>query len=119
MGAEEEKRLLEEWHETIALDEELEHDENTDWLRGCGWPKWFANRPLHPITAAAVSPSFDARKDLRLGIWNGLECISPAASERVLWKLLQATDKVFVRCEETLAQTPRVLRCWLRSWTPS
>ena len=119
MEDEEEKRLLEEWDETIALDEDLEHDENTDWLRGCGWPKWFANKPLHLIAAAAVSPSFDTRKDLHLGIWNGLECISPAASERVLWKLLHAADEVFVRCEETLVQTPRVLRCWLRSWTPS
>jgi hypothetical protein len=26
---------------------------------------------------------------------------------------------VFQRCEMTLKQTPRVLRCWLRSWTPS
>lgn len=109
MEAEEEKRLLEEWDKTIALDEDLEYDENTDWLRGCGWPKWFANRPLHLVAAAAVSPSFDTRKNLRLGIWNGLECISPAASERVFWKLLHATDKVFVRREETLAQTPSIL----------
>ncbi|KAJ9634203.1 hypothetical protein H2199_009087 [Coniosporium tulheliwenetii] len=119
MEAEEEKRLLEEHEETIALDEELEHDENTEWLRGCGWPKWFANRPLHLIAAASTSPSFDVMKDLQMGTWHGLECVSPAASERVLRKLLQATHKVFVRCEETLAQTPRVLRSWLRSWTPS
>jgi len=119
MKAEEEKRLLEQQDESIALDEELEHDENTEWLRGCGWPIWFANRPLHLLTAAATTPSFDAMKDLRIGIWNGLECVSLAASERVLWKLLHATDQVFHRCEETLAQTPRVLRGWLRSWTSS
>jgi hypothetical protein len=23
---------------TVALDAELEHDENTEWLRGCEWP---------------------------------------------------------------------------------
>lgn len=30
MEAEEEKRLLEEWDEATALDEDLEHDKNTD-----------------------------------------------------------------------------------------
>ncbi|KAJ9655923.1 hypothetical protein H2201_008696 [Coniosporium apollinis] len=119
MEAEEENRLLEERQESIPLDEELEHDENTDWLRGCGWPTWFANRPFHLITAAARAPSLDLMRDLQMGSWNGIACVSPAASERVLWKLLHLTDMVFSRCEETLAQTPRVLRCWLRSWTPS
>ena len=32
----------------VALDTELEHDENTEWLRGCEWPTWFA--PVCPST---------------------------------------------------------------------
>ncbi|KAJ9634088.1 hypothetical protein H2199_009119 [Coniosporium tulheliwenetii] len=84
MEAKEENRLLEEQQESILLDEELEHDENTDWLRGCGWPTWFANRPFHLITAAARVPSLDLMRDLQMGPWNGMACVSPAASERVL-----------------------------------
>ena len=38
MEAEEENRLLDEQTNLVALNEELEHDENTKWLRGCKWP---------------------------------------------------------------------------------
>lgn len=108
MEAEEEERLQEEHHEAIALDEELEHDENSDWLRGCGWPTWFTNKPLSLIVAAAATPT---GQDKWLGTWNGIGCISPAASERALLKLREAMQHVFQRCEETLQQTPHVLRC--------
>jgi hypothetical protein len=47
MEDEEEARLLREEQEWMSLSNELEHDENTDWLRGCGWPRWYANKPLH------------------------------------------------------------------------
>lgn len=117
--AEEEQRLLAEQTISIALDEELEHDENTDWLRGCAWPLWFAQKPLHLIVTAASLPPSNTLEDFSLGLWNGMECISPAASERILWKIVEASRVVFARCEETLRYTPRVLRCWLRSWTPS
>ncbi|KAH8692551.1 hypothetical protein GQ44DRAFT_744656 [Phaeosphaeriaceae sp. PMI808] len=68
----------------IALDSELEHNENTEWLRGCEWPIWFANKPIHLIIAAATRPSADTSKDLVLGLWNGFECVSPAETERVI-----------------------------------
>ena len=38
MGADEETRLQKENEQDVAFDEELELDENSDWLRGCGWP---------------------------------------------------------------------------------
>jgi hypothetical protein len=41
---EEEERLGDELN-SVALDGELEHDENTEWLRGCEWPAWFAHKP--------------------------------------------------------------------------
>jgi hypothetical protein len=37
LEAEELARLLDE--QTTSLDRELEHDENTEWLQGCEWPK--------------------------------------------------------------------------------
>lgn len=117
--AEEDQRLLNEQINSLALDEELEHDENTDWLRGCAWPLWFAHKPLHLIVTAASLPSSHISEDFSLGLWNGMECVSPAASERILWKIVEASRVVFARCVETLRHTPRVLRCWLRSWTPS
>lgn len=117
MESEEEERLLRQDQENLALDEELEHDENTDWLRGSGWPRWFAQKPLHIIVAATTLPSRDCYRELYLGTWYGVECTSTVASERALYLSLQATQQVLERCEETLRQTPRVLRCWLRSWT--
>jgi len=42
METEEEQRLLKEQSDSIALDEEPDHDENTEWLRGREWPIWFA-----------------------------------------------------------------------------
>ena len=117
--AEEERRLLNEQRDGIALDEELDHDENTDWLRGCEWPTWFASKPLHLIVAASSLPSADTSMEFPLGLWNGLDCVSSAGSERIIWKIVEASRIMFRRCEQTLKHTPRVLRCWLRSWTPS
>jgi hypothetical protein len=57
LEAEEEARLLDE--QTVALDRELEHDENTEWLRGCEWPQWFLHKPLHIIVATAALPPTD------------------------------------------------------------
>jgi hypothetical protein len=115
--AEEEHRLLEAQEGAPALPQELEQDENTDWLRGCEWPRWFAQRPLALIVAASQRPSPYGDHDLMLGTWRGHDCISPAAEERTLRRLIHATGLVFARCEETLQDTPRVLRCWLRSWS--
>lgn len=119
MEAEEEQRLLSEQSNAIALDEELEHDENTEWLRGCEWLAWFACKPIHLIVAATKLLSTNTLEDFPLGLWSGFEYVSPSGSERVIWKIIEASKVVFRRCEETLKQTPRVLRCWLRSWTPS
>lgn len=116
---EEEEQGFDDEPTAVALDAELEHDENTEWLRGCEWPAWFAHKPIHIIVAAAALPSARTSEDHVLGLWNGFECVSPAQTERVIWKILEASKIVFQRCEATLKQTPRVLRCWLRSWTPS
>jgi hypothetical protein len=43
---EEEQRLLSEQGHAVALDDGLDHDENTEWLRGSEWPTWFANKPI-------------------------------------------------------------------------
>lgn len=115
---EEEERFYGEGS-VVALDAELEHDENTEWLRGCEWPTWFSHKPIHVIVAAAALPSARTSEDLVLGLWNGFECVSPVQIERLIRKILEASEIVFQRCEMTLKQTPRVLRCWLRSWTPS
>jgi hypothetical protein len=119
MEDEEEEQRFDGGSSTVALDMELEHDKITEWLRGCEWPTWFARKPIHLIVTAAALPSAGTSEDLSLGLWNGFECVSPAQTERIIWKILDASKVVFQRCEMTLKQTPRVLRCWLRSWTPS
>jgi len=84
MEAEEERRLLSEQSNSVALDEELDHDENTEWLRGCEWPIWFANKPLHLIIAAASPPCTNRPDRLSLGLWNSFEYISPSGSKRII-----------------------------------
>ena len=115
MEAEEEARLLREEHEFMSLSNELEHDENTDWLRGCGWPRWFAHKPLHLIIATSRAPP-SRNQTFHLGTWNGMNWTSCKATEAKLRRLLEIVSLAMDRCEETLAQTPRAMRCWLRSW---
>jgi hypothetical protein len=57
--------------------------------------------------------------DVLLGLGNGFECAILARTERNIWKILEASRIVLQRCEATLEQTLRVLRYWLRNWTPS
>ena len=39
MEEEEEHRLADEAHANVCLPDKLLHDENTRWLRECGWPR--------------------------------------------------------------------------------
>jgi hypothetical protein len=118
MEAEEEQRLLQIEEDAPTLDDQLEHDQNTDWLRGCGWPTWFVGKSLMVIVSAASLPTAALLTDLLLGEWHGQPCVSTLLVERVLQRVLQATEIVLARCEETVRETPRVFRCWLKSWTP-
>ena len=115
MEEEEEARLAEEAQGFTCLVGELEHDENTEWLRGCGWPRWFAHKPLHLVTSTATTPS-RREEDMYLGSWNGEKWVSDASMETSFRTLLEISSRAFARCEETLLQTPRVFCCWLRSW---
>ncbi|KAH6689940.1 hypothetical protein BKA61DRAFT_742747 [Leptodontidium sp. MPI-SDFR-AT-0119] len=116
MEVEEEQRLVDEEVGSAEQTLELEHDENTEWLRTSEWPRWFQNRPLHIIAAASATPSIQDLP-LSLGSWAGEELVSPAVQEAVLRKLVGVTDHVLQRCEETLRSTPRSLRCWIKSST--
>jgi hypothetical protein len=53
MEDEEEHRLANEAYANACLPDKLEHDKNTRWLRECGWPRWFACKPLHIIAATS------------------------------------------------------------------
>jgi hypothetical protein len=92
---EEDKQRFKDKLTVIALDAELEHDKNTKWLRGCEWPAWFAHKPIYIIVAATALPSKRTLEDLVLGLWNGFECVSLAQTERVIWKILEASKIVF------------------------
>ena len=101
MEAEEEARLLQQDRESMSLSNELEHDEKTDWLRGCGWPRWFAHRPLHLIIATSRLP-LSTDEAIHLGTWNCREWISCAAPESKLRRLSKIVYLVLDLCEETL-----------------
>lgn len=57
MEDKEEHQLVNKAYANACLPDRLEHDENTRWLRECGWPRWFARRPLYVITATSQLPS--------------------------------------------------------------
>jgi hypothetical protein len=80
MEAEEEARLADEAQGSTSLSDALEHEENTDWLRGCQWPRWFAHKPLHPMIATSRMP-LASKDDVHLGSWKGAEWISCSSSE--------------------------------------
>jgi hypothetical protein len=92
---EEDEQRFEDKPTVVALDAELEYDENTKWLRGCEWPAWFAYKPIYIIVAAAALLFARTLEDLVLGLWNGFECVSLAQTERVIWKILEASRIVF------------------------
>jgi hypothetical protein len=48
---EEEEQRFDGGLKTVILDAELEHDENTECIRGCEWPTWYADKPIHLIAA--------------------------------------------------------------------
>jgi hypothetical protein len=116
MEAEEERRLIWEIEQYAAFDDDLDQDENSDCLRGSRWPQWFKHKPVHVIVAAAARPCKGLAKDLFLGEWNGVPCVSTAAAERTFQVLSLGTQSVLERCQESLRHTPRALRCWVRSW---
>jgi hypothetical protein len=51
---EEEEQRFDSSLKTVALDAELEHNDDTEWIRGCEWPTWYADKPIYLI--AAVTP---------------------------------------------------------------
>ena len=59
MEAEEEQRLLQMEENAPTLDDQLEHDQNTDWLRGCGWPTWFVGKLLMVIVSWGTGAGLD------------------------------------------------------------
>jgi len=91
MEADEEARLLEEGQRDATFDFELDIDENNDLLRRYGWPNWFRQKSIAMLLADAMLPDRGCARDIFLGSWNGVDCISPAASEKALQPLSTAT----------------------------
>lgn len=85
MKATEERRLAEEYDEGASnLDEGSECDTRSDWLRGCNWKNWFANKPLRVIISVSKLPKMTLLAErLHIGSWCGLDCVSEVANERI------------------------------------
>jgi hypothetical protein len=89
----EEHRLANEAQANACLPDKLEHDENMRWLRKCGWPRWFARRPLHVIAATTQLPP-QKHEALYLGLWNSFEWSSCSATEAKLLTLVELVSRV-------------------------
>ena len=114
----EQRRLLLVQDDAPALGLELDLKHESHWLQGCGWPIWFAEKSLLVLTSTARGPT-KPLDELVLGDWHGVSCTSPAADEACLINIIIATEAALQRCEETVRETPRFFRCWLRSWGPA
>jgi hypothetical protein len=68
--AEEERRLAEEYdEEAISLNNGLEHNTGSDWLRGFNWQDWFASKPRLLLVNVSRMPKMTLpTKSLFLGI---------------------------------------------------
>lgn len=118
-GEAELRRLLLIRDRAPALDDEVDYNHDDDWVRACGWPRWFNIKPLVVITSATALPTASPTSDLLLGHWHDISCIRPTKDERCLRRLVLATNLVLERCESTAQDTNRLFRCWLRSWGPA
>lgn len=118
-GEAELRRLLLIQDRAPAFDDEVDYNHDSDWLRACGWPRWFNSKPLVVITSAAALPTVSSNSGLFLGHWHDVSCVSPTKDEQCLRRLVLATNLVLERCETTARDTNRLFRCWLRSWGPS
>ena len=49
----------------------------------------------HYCRCLLTTVSSDTAKDFLLGLWNGLEFVSPANSERIIGKIIEASKVVF------------------------
>lgn len=117
LEAEEENRLCRE--PEIVIQEDLETDEDSEWIRACNWTTWFKHKPIPLLIAATMVPAPSCPSAFYLGKWHGVECSSPAESERVLQLIVIASRAVIERCVKTLQHTPRTLRCWTQSSSSS
>jgi hypothetical protein len=70
--AEEERRLALEEEDSAEGEIELEHDENTEWLRTSKWSRWLQNRLLHIVSAASKIPPVQ-NTAYAIGQWGGGE----------------------------------------------
>jgi hypothetical protein len=99
----------------IAINEDLETDENNEWLRASGWALWFKHKPIPLLVAATTVPVQGYPSDLYLGKWHGIDCTSPVPVERTLQLVALASQSAMERYVITLRKTPRILRCWTRT----
>ncbi|KAH6667377.1 hypothetical protein B0J14DRAFT_444001, partial [Halenospora varia] len=84
-------------------------NETTPWLKHTKWPVRFRDRPLDILTTSTLQPAL-CDDDYYLDHWSGTSFTSPAANEAKLRVLMSAVDQMFVRAEQTLANTHYRLR---------
>jgi hypothetical protein len=111
------QRLEQLEQDFIAQEAELENSDDSSWLRYTQWPAQFASLPLDIIAASAVLPEKAPQGDYILGTWAAEDFVSPVADEVKLQQLVQLLDLMFDRCNETIAATPHLFRCWINTAT--
>ena len=91
----------------VTINEDLETDENTEWIQASGWARWFRHKPFPLRVAAATVPPPGCPTPLHLGTWYGVECSSSQNAEKTLGLLVRAAFEVIDRCLGSLQRTPR------------
>jgi hypothetical protein len=98
-------------------DAEIEEDKTTPWFRYTQWPEQFRGRPLDVITVASCEPGDCPYRRFRPRLLGGRDYDHPPLVDKIkIRQLLRLLDKFFDHCEVTLANTPHVLRCWLKGY---
>jgi hypothetical protein len=73
----------------------------------------------YPRAMTEISSRYSQCCGLSLGHHEASELRSPAADERRLDQVMQAVDRLFDRCEETVHRTGQPILTWLQSQYPT
>ncbi|KAE8551310.1 hypothetical protein EYB25_005194 [Talaromyces marneffei] len=87
------------------------------WIERTGWEQTYDGLHRDLLRRLTEMPLlYDSCQDHRLWSSPGeADLVSPAADERVIWRIAHAVDSMLDRCEETMRHTGRPILCWLRT----
>jgi hypothetical protein len=90
----------------------------SNWMRRTGWAEMFTNANRELLVRLTDLPSYTTEHSLCLGSYDGENLYSSTQDEGKLLHIMDALDRAFDCCEDTVRHTDISLRCWLQGQYP-